>query len=185
MVAVMAVAALTAACGGSGSAGGTGPADLPMASIRGIDNTGRGLEIGQMAPDFEMQYPDGRKVKLSDLKGQPVIVNFWATWCAPCEAELPEFVQAYERHKADGLEIIGINAQETGEDANTFVEKYGLSYPVTLDSRGEVMDLYAVRGLPTTLFIDAEGRVAARWAGILTKPLIEEYLAEILPQKAS
>ena len=78
--------------------------------------------------------------------------------------------------------IVGVNAQETAEDANTFVEKYGLSYPIALDSRGEVMDLYSVRGLPTTLFIDPEGRVAVRWAGILTKPLIEEYLAEILPK---
>ncbi len=131
-----------------------------MASIRGIDNEGRGLEIGQLAPDFEMQYPDGRKVKLSDFKGKPVIVNFWATWCAPCEAELPEFVQTYEKYKDQGLVILGVNAQEFGEDANKFVEKYNLSFPVTLDSRGEVMGLYGVRGLPTTLFIDPEGRVA-------------------------
>ena len=77
--------------------------------------------------------------------------------------------------------ILGVNAQESGEDANKFVEKYGLSFPVTLDSRGEVMGLYGVRGLPTTLFIDPEGRVALRWAGILTKPMIEEYLGQILP----
>lgn len=171
--------ALAAGCGQS-SAGTS--VDLPVASVRGIDNTGRGLDVGQLAPDFEMQYPDGKTLKLSDYQGKPVIINFWATWCAPCEAELPEFVQAYEQHKDQGLVILGVNAQETAEDANTFVEKYGLSYPIALDSRGEVMDLYSVRGLPTTLFIDPEGRVAVRWAGILTKPLIEEYLAEILPK---
>ncbi len=182
LLAALIVAALATACGGSGT---TTRTDLPVASIRGIDNTGRGLEVGQLAPDFELQYPGGRKVKLSDLKGRPVIVNFWATWCAPCEAELPEFVQTYEQYKDQGLEIVGVNAQETGEEANTFVEKYGLSYPIALDSRGEVMDLYAVRGLPTTLFIGPEGRVAVRWAGILTKPLIEEYLAQIIPEKQS
>ena len=180
---VVIVALLIAGCGGAQNSGSdTAGADLPVASVRGIDNEGRGLEIGQLAPDFEMQYPDGRKVKLSDFKGKPVIVNFWATWCAPCEAELPEFVQTYEKYKDQGLVILGVNAQESGEDANKFVEKYNLSFPVTLDSRGEVMGLYAVRGLPTTLFIDPEGRVAVRWAGILTKPMIEEYLGQILPE---
>lgn len=180
LVAVI-VALFIAGCGAQKSGSDTAGASLSVASVRGIDNEGRGLEIGQLAPDFEMQYPDGRKVKLSDFKGKPVIVNFWATWCAPCEAELPEFVQTYEKYKDQGLVILGVNAQESGEDANTFVEKYNLSFPVTLDSRGEVMDLYAVRGLPTTLFIDPEGRVALRWAGILTEPMIEEYLGQILP----
>ena len=180
LVAVI-VALFIAGCGAQKSGSDTAGASLSVASVRGIDNEGRGLEIGQLAPDFEMQYPDGRKVKLSDFKGKPVIVNFWATWCAPCEAELPEFVQTYEKYKDQGLVILGVNAQESGEDANKFVEKYNLSFPVTLDSRGEVMGLYGVRGLPTTLFIDPEGRVAVRWAGILTKPMIEEYLGQILP----
>ena len=183
VLAAVTLAMLVAGCGAWGASSTQTGAALPVASIRGVDNSGRGTEVGQLAPDFEMQYPDGRKVKLSDFKGQPVIVNFWATWCAPCEAELPEFVQAYEQYKDQGLVIVGVNAQESGEDANKFVEKYSLSFPVTLDSRGEVMNLYAVRGLPTTLFIDPEGRVAVRWAGILTKPLIEEYLGQIMPGK--
>ena len=129
LVAVI-VALFIAGCGAQKSGSDTAGASLSVASVRGIDNEGRGLEIGQLAPDFEMQYPDGRKVKLSDFKGKPVIVNFWATWCAPCEAELPEFVQTYEKYKDQGLVILGVNAQESGEDANKFVEKYGLSFPV-------------------------------------------------------
>jgi len=181
VLAAVIIAQFVAACSAQSPGSDKAGADLPVASIRGIDNKDRGLDVGQLAPDFEMQYPDGRKVKLSDFKGKPVIVNFWATWCAPCEAELPEFVQTYDKYKDQGLVILGVNAQESGEDANKFVEKYSLSFPVTLDSRGEVMGLYAVRGLPTTLFIDPEGRVAVRWAGILTKPMIEEYLGQILP----
>ena len=88
LVAVI-VALFIAGCGAQKSGSDTAGASLSVASVRGIDNEGRGLEIGQLAPDFEMQYPDGRKVKLSDFKGKPVIVNFWATWCRHAKLSCP------------------------------------------------------------------------------------------------
>ena len=164
----------------SENSGGPAAAGLPDATVRGVDNKNRGMEEGQLAPDFVMKAQDGTKTRLSDWRGRPVVVNFWATWCAPCKAEMPEFVAAYEKHQADGLVILGVNAQESAQQAAAFVEKFGMRFPVTLDSRGEVQNLYLVRGLPTTIFIDREGVVSARWAGLLTPELLEEFLAEIM-----
>lgn len=182
LTAVLALGA--AGCGAadpaSESSGGPAAASLPDATVRGVDNKNRGMEEGQLAPDFLMKSEDGATVKLSDWRGQPVVVNFWATWCAPCKAEMPEFVAAYDKYQADGLVILGVNAQESAQQAAEFVEKFGMRFPVTLDSRGEIQDLYTVRGLPTTIFIDRDGMISARWAGLLTPELLEEFLAEIM-----
>ncbi len=157
----------------------TGLANLAEATTRGVDNAQRGLERGQLAPDFSMQFSDGKQIRLSDWQGQPVVLNFWATWCAPCREEMPEFVAAYQRYQEDGLVIVGVNAQETATQAAGFMKQFNMTFPVALDTRGDVQQLYNVRGLPTSVFIDREGRISERWAGLLSEAALEELLAEI------
>jgi peroxiredoxin len=167
-----------AACGVS-SQGAGDDSGLPAASIAGVDNRGHGLSPGDLAPNFALQGGDGAIRQLADYRGKPVVLNFWATWCAPCRQEMPELVAAFQDHQDQDLVILGINAQESGQQARQFMDQYQITFPVALDSRGEVQQLYQVRGLPTTVFIDREGRIAVRHAGLLTREMLDQYLAEI------
>jgi peroxiredoxin len=178
---VLITALLVVGCGGAASeeVTATGLSNLADATTRGVNNAQRGLDPGELAPDFEMQFGDGSRSRLSDWVGKPVVLNFWATWCAPCREEMPEFVAAYDRYQDDGLVIVGVNAQEAASQAAEFMAEYGVDFPVALDTRGDVQQLYNVRGLPTTVFIDREGRIVDRWVGLLTGPLLEEFMAEI------
>lgn len=180
-LALLMAALLVVGCGGRANqeVAATGLNNLGEASTVGVNNAQRGLEPGQLAPDFEMQFADGSRARLSDWVGKPVVLNFWATWCAPCREEMPEFVAAHERYQDDGLVIVGVNAQEAAGQAAKFIDEFGVKFPVVLDTRGDVQQLYSVRGLPTTVFIDREGRVVERWAGLLTEPMLEANLAEI------
>lgn len=120
-----------------------------------------GMEVspkaGNLAPDFLLETLDGGDIRLSDLRGQGVIVNLWATWCGPCRREMPQFVAAYDRYQDEGLEIIALNVQESGSIIRPFVEDFGIDFPVALDRRGAVSDEYRIIGLPTTFFIDRRG----------------------------
>lgn len=176
---LLVAAALLLACGGGDAPPDTGLPNLAQGTTRGVDNGQRGLESGQLAPDFVLQFPDGTTTRLSNWQGQPVVLNFWATWCAPCKEEMPEFVAAYERYRDEGLVVVGVNAQETASQAAPFMQQYGMTFPVALDERGDIQQLYNVRGLPTSVFIDREGRVVERWAGLLSAPALDELLAEI------
>lgn len=179
---LLAAALLAAGCGGSAASDEVIAAGLPNlaeATTRGVNNAQRGLEVGQLAPDFILQFSDGTKTRLSDWQGQPVVLNFWATWCAPCREEMPEFVAAYQRYQDDGVVIVGVNAQETASQAADFMKQFNMTFPVALDTRGDVQQLYNVRGLPTSVFIDREGRIVERWPGLLRASALEELLAEI------
>lgn len=183
MLALLVSAWFMAACDSNdpGGASASGPArNIAVASLDAIDNTDRGLDDDQLAPDFRLIYANGEQINVSDWLGQPVILNFWATWCAPCRAEMPELVDAYEAHSDQGLVIVGVNVLESEEKAQEFMAQFDMDFPVVLDGRGELQQLYQVRGLPTTLFIDREGRIAVRWAGLLTTQLLEQFLQEIM-----
>jgi peroxiredoxin len=181
LLVLLLAALLVAGCGGAASdeVVATGLPNLAEATTRGVNNAQRGLEPGQLAPDFTLQFADGTKTQLSDWQGQPVVLNFWATWCAPCREEMPEFVAAYDRYQDDGLVVVGVNAQESASQAAEFMGEFDMAFPVALDVRGDVQQLYNVRGLPTTVFIDREGRIVERWAGLLRASALEELLAEI------
>jgi thiol-disulfide isomerase/thioredoxin len=126
---------------------------------------------------------DGRPVQLNDLRGQPVILNFWATWCAPCRVEMPDLQAVYERHQADGLVILAINREETAVTVRDFFyDELDLTFTPLLDETGDVSRLYGVANYPTSVFVDNEGMVTAVHLGLMIEEQIEGYLADTINQ---
>ncbi|MFQ6058716.1 MAG: redoxin domain-containing protein [Anaerolineae bacterium] len=143
---------------------------------------GRVAKVGSPAPDFTLPDLEGQPVSLSRLKGQPVMINFWATWCPPCRFEMPLIEAAYQKYKDQGFVVVAVDVQEPQELVEAFVQRFGLSFPVVLDSAGEVSSIYRVRGLPRSFFVDREGVIRAMKAGaLLREEELEGYLADILP----
>jgi cytochrome c biogenesis protein CcmG/thiol:disulfide interchange protein DsbE len=114
---------------------------------------------GFLAPSFELADPSGQTFRLVDLRGQVVVVNFWASWCPPCKAEMPDLAAAYQSHREEGLVILGVNTtyQDDAQTAIEFAKAQGVTFPILLDQRGEVARQYLVSALPTTYFIDRQG----------------------------
>ena len=122
-------------------------------------DTVRGSEIGNLAPDFQLDNLDGQSVSLSDFQGKPVLVNFWASWCPPCRSEMP-FIQDIFTNKKwaeERLVVLAINIGESPATVREFMKKEGLTFPALLDITQDVSHEYYVRTIPTTLFIDREG----------------------------
>jgi len=137
---------------------------------------------GSQAPDFQLLNLDGQPVSLSNLRGKPVLVNFWATWCPPCRAEMP-FIQEIFREWSDaGLVILAIDIGENPSTVKGFMESYGFSFPVLLDTSRDVALKYNVRGIPTTFFIDKNGIIKVVKVGAFpSKAAIEKSLGKIIP----
>lgn len=116
---------------------------------------------GFAAPALRAESLAGDTVELSGLRGQVVVINFWASWCPPCRAEMPALERAYQAEKARGLEILAVNTtyQDQLAAAQTFVVEHGLSFPILLDRTGELANRYQMRALPTTFFVDREGTI--------------------------
>lgn len=117
------------------------------------------------APDFTLVNPDGKKVSLKDFRGKVVFLNFWATWCEYCRDEMPSMQRLYQEFQGKGFEIVGVNVKDKRPDALAFVKKLRITYPIVLDSEGEVGLLYGAFGLPLSYLVDRKGTVLARLFG--------------------
>lgn len=136
--------------------------------------------VGHPAPDFTTTLLDGSPLTLSGLQGTPVVLNFWATWCGPCRAEMPALQQAAQRY-AGNVTILGVNEAEDVATITPFVQELGISFPIALDAKQTIgADLYAVSGLPTTFFIDGSGEIRRVWMGEMNSVTLEEGIAQIL-----
>lgn len=150
---------------------------FPAAQVTAASTTGEDVRFGDMAPDFALVLEDGRHTSLRALYGQPVVLNFWATWCGPCRKEMPELMRVAAA--TPDLVMLTVNVEEALEAVLPFAEEYAMHTPVVLDSEGAVQDLYGVRGLPTSFFIDKEGRVAAVYPGSISASALAERVAAI------
>lgn len=144
------------------------------------DDAPRGTGVGQRAPGFALTLlgsEPSTTLDLDVLRGQPVVLSFWVTWCSHCRAQTPLLVDAHARYADDGIQFVGVNVRETADVANSYVTGQGILYPVIMDAEGRTAQQYQVSGFPTTYFLDAEGRVVARHVGQLTIQALEQYLA--------
>jgi len=140
--------------------------------------------LGKPAPDFTLPVLSGSAgsavIHLADLKGKAVILNFWASWCAPCNDEAPFLQKAWPGLRGQGIALIGIDGSEKSSDALTFMRKYGISYPTVQDTVNSATALdYSVTGLPVTIFIDRKGVVVAKWASPLNEQGLQLEMAKI------
>lgn len=146
-------------------------------------------QIGKPARDFSAAWLQGQNfistasgdsLKLADLRGKPLILNFWASWCVSCRQEAFFFEQFWQRHKEQGIQVVGIAIQDTREQALDFAKQHGKTYPLVLDLDGRASIDYGVYGVPETFFIDRNGTIKHKEAGPVTVELLESYLPQIL-----
>ena len=153
---------------------------------RGVDlletTAEEGLTQGDMAPDFTLTTVDGKKVQLSELKGKKVIVNFWATWCPPCKAEMPHMQNYYDEFSQDeNVEILAVNltSGDKVESVQNFVKDYGLTFPIPMDEEGMVGQTYEAITIPTSYMIDSNGRIQNKIVGPMDENMIKEFVSNL------
>ncbi|MBA4537542.1 redoxin domain-containing protein [Bacillus aquiflavi] len=140
------------------------------------------VKEGKEAPNFELTTLNGEKVKLSDYRGKKVILNFWATWCPPCIAEMPHMQNFYENNKDQGIEIVAVNLtkSEKGEtNVADFSKKYSLTFDILLDKEGDIGMQYQAFTIPTSYIIDQNGMIIKKIVGPMDEPMMENLTKEI------
>jgi thiol-disulfide isomerase/thioredoxin len=137
--------------------------------------------VGSVAPDFQFYNSQEELVSLSDLRGEPVVLNFWATWCGPCVYEMPYLQEVHEEWSDNGLVLLTINMGGTSSEVKEFLQSHGLSLPVLLDTNRDLADRYNIRYVPTTFFIDRDGAIQAVKVGAFpNKEAMEGYFDKIM-----
>jgi thiol-disulfide isomerase/thioredoxin len=139
-------------------------------------------EVGHRAPDFTLKTLNGETIKLSELKGTPVLINFWATWCGACREEMPTLQKAQENYlnKVKILAIDLANSERSLEEVKQYLKDNRLTFTVPLDKDGSVADSYRIRAIPTSFFIDKDGVIRGKFIGAMSEEILEQNLAKIL-----
>lgn len=150
---------------------------------------------GKPAPNFTLEDLNGKKVSLASYRGRPLVVDFWATWCAPCKVEIPWFEKLHDQYASQGLEILGVSADDLDKDdpAKMFTEKRDIAdfatrmhmnYPILIDAEA-VEDLYKLDAFPTTFFVDRKGKIVASTVGLAPRDVIEADIKKAIGSGAS
>ncbi|GAB4150924.1 MAG: hypothetical protein Fur0021_14200 [Candidatus Promineifilaceae bacterium] len=141
------------------------------------------VSVGDNAPDFILSDLSGQSVRLSDFRGQPVIINFWATWCPPCRVEMPDLQRAFLKYTGDDLVILALDQNESAETvAPFFYDEMKLTFTPLLDINGAIAAMYGIFNFPTSVFVNGDGQVTAVHRGLMTFDQIETYLSQTLNQ---
>jgi peroxiredoxin len=152
---------------------------VQSARIERLKSAGSGPapRVGSEAPDFTLKDIDGKEVKLSALRGRPVMLNFWATWCPPCRAEIPTIAELYKStHKDGAYEILGIATQSDNATIKAFTQEFSMTFPIAPDVESRITSLYHVLPIPTSFFIDKDGIIRDTHVGIVDKETMEKWL---------
>jgi len=139
---------------------------------------------GDAAPAFTLKTLDGAPASLADHAGHPVLINFWASWCKPCREEMPLIIAAFQAHQQAGLAVLAIDLtdqERSNKDIRKFQTEFHMPFPVLLDEKGKTRKLYALRGVPTSVFVGADGVVRAVNPGPINEAALQQHLSEILP----
>ncbi|WP_240795432.1 thiol-disulfide oxidoreductase ResA [Aquibacillus halophilus] len=158
-------------------------AAVVFALVSNLNKDNAVIGVGDQAPNFELKQMNGDKqsLTLDELKGKGVMLNFWATYCKPCEEEMPYMEALYPEYKDKDVEIVAVSLDATELVIDRFIDKYELSFPVLHDNKGQVLNRYNIGPLPTTFFINEDGIVVEKVAGALTLDRLDGYLKQIQP----
>jgi len=164
----------------------------PGSSFVTVGSPEPGLRVGDVAPELvgtvngqtiELADLDGNPIRLADLRGRPVWINFWATWCPPCQEETPVLRDVFEQYADDGLALIAISVQETTiEDVRSYVDRYDLTYTVGFDGTSAIFHTYRAFGLPTQLFLDRDGVIRDIVLGPVTRAHAEQIISGLVAE---
>jgi peroxiredoxin len=158
---------------------GQDAAAISSGAISNLESLEIAPRAGFRAPDFELESLDGELIRLNDLRGRAVLINFWATWCGPCRVEMPDIQEQYVVHSPD-LVVLAIDMDESQDTVAPFVEELGLTFPVLLDPGGKVNgESYNVRGYPSSFFVDKDGVIRVVQIGLMTPGQLKGYLEEV------
>jgi peroxiredoxin len=150
------------------------PASKPTATVRPT-----GPVEGAVAPDFTVTDLDGQTFKLSDLRGKRVLLNFWATWCPPCRAELPQLQAAHIKYGKDDFVVLGVDYGESKTQVSDFARNNNLTFRFAMDTSGEALLAYDIHGIPTSFFIDRQGIIVSKQPGAITTAIIDKTLLKM------
>jgi peroxiredoxin len=155
-----------------------------IAAVLAAAPLGAQIAPNMPAPGFSVKDLGGKAVTLESLKGKIIVLNFWATWCPPCRAEIPDFVSFYAANKAKDLEIVGVSVDtDTASQVSAFVQKNKMPYPVAMFSDKIVRDYGPIDAIPTTFIIDKKGRIRHVQVGILSRAILDQWFAKLSQEK--
>ncbi len=146
----------------------------PITGLSGI------TRVNRPAPGFILTTFKGTRISMEDLRGKPLVINFWASWCPPCRIEAPLIEKTWRAYKNRGLIFLGVNIQDRKEDALNYIREFHITYPNGPDPTGEISIDYGVSGLPVTFFVSRKGEVVRRWVGAIEKRALNSSIEEIM-----